>query len=75
MEKPETEDACESAQLPRTDLRRWRLRCIEGVHNWQYLSEDEASPAPQSFAEKYFLGLPIVSLAAALASCQSIAQN
>lgn len=50
--------------LPATDLRRWRLKSSqsEGVHNWLYLGEEEeARSLPQTFAEKYFLGLPTVS--------------
>lgn len=49
--------------LPATDLRRWRLNGSEseGVHHWLYLSEEEAKSVPQTFAEKYFLGLPTAS--------------
>jgi lanosterol synthase len=49
--------------LQNTDLARWRLRTNSiGVHFWHYLSEDEArNERPQSYPEKYFLGLPRVS--------------
>ena len=43
-----------------TDLRRWRLECTHGAHNWRYLTESDVGELPQSFAEKYFLGLPTV---------------
>ncbi|KAF2835332.1 squalene-hopene-cyclase [Patellaria atrata CBS 101060] len=42
----------------KTDLTRWRLRVENGRHMWTYLSDDEASEEPQSFLEKYWLGLP-----------------
>jgi hypothetical protein len=51
----------EDAGLASTDLRRWRLNSTEGVHHWRYLSEDKARQVPQSFAERYFLGLPTAS--------------
>jgi hypothetical protein len=49
-------------ELPTTDPERWRLELDHGAHSWRYLSErDLKRAAPQSTAEKYFLGLPIVS--------------
>lgn len=52
-----------SHDVPATDLRRWRLRSgeSEGVHHWLYLSEEESRSLPQTFAEKFFLGLPTAS--------------
>lgn len=52
-----------SYDLPATDLWRWRLKGSEpeGVHHWLYLSEEKARSVPQTFAEKYFLGLPTAS--------------
>ncbi|KAF2733119.1 terpene synthase [Polyplosphaeria fusca] len=46
--------------LPKTDSSRWRLYTNEeGVHCWTYLTEGaNAVERPQTFAEKYFLGLP-----------------
>lgn len=46
---------------PKSDLRRWRLKSTQGVHQWRYLNEADLKLGAQSFAEKYFLGLPTVS--------------
>lgn len=44
-----------------TDLTRWRLKDDESRHTWHYLEDDKlASEWPQSYAEKYFLNLPLV---------------
>jgi lanosterol synthase len=46
--------------LPATDLTRWRLHSHEGDHEWHYLNAAEASDGstrPQTFAERYLLGL------------------
>lgn len=44
-----------------TDRTRWRIRDDESNHTWHYLEDDEAAKEwPQSTAEKYFLGLPLV---------------
>lgn len=46
--------------LPATDLTRWRLHSHEGDHEWRYLDAAEASDGstrPQTFAERYLLGL------------------
>ncbi|KAL1917673.1 uncharacterized protein VTP21DRAFT_4066 [Calcarisporiella thermophila] len=44
----------------RTDLRRWRLNVYNGRHVWEYLTDDEeVKRRPQSFLEKYWLGLPL----------------
>lgn len=45
----------------RTDYSRWRLLDEAGRHTWHYLEDDEAAEKwPQSLADKYFLGLPLV---------------
>ncbi len=53
-QRPELED--------RTDFSRWRMRDDHGRHTWQYLEgDDEALKSwPQTHADKYFLGLPLV---------------
>jgi lanosterol synthase len=44
-----------------TDRTRWRMRDDESRHTWHYLEDDEAVKAwPQSLADKYYLGLPLV---------------
>ena len=46
-----------------TDIHRWRLRDEAGRQTWHYLETDEKVKAwPQSAADKYFLGLPLVSI-------------
>lgn len=45
---------------PRTDLYRWRLQSTEGTHRWKHLDQLDSVKQPQSLAEKYFLGLPMV---------------
>lgn len=45
----------------RTDRTRWRMRNDESRHTWHYLEDDEAAKAwPQTYADKYYLGLPLV---------------
>jgi hypothetical protein len=45
----------------KTDYARWRLLDEEGRHTWHYLTTDEQVKAwPQTIADKYHLGLPIV---------------
>ncbi|KAF2692080.1 terpene synthase [Lentithecium fluviatile CBS 122367] len=52
----------DSAFIQFTDPARWRLRTNTiDVHFWHYLSEEETKEEPQSFSEKYFLGLPRLS--------------
>ncbi|KAI7879668.1 terpene synthase [Lichtheimia hyalospora FSU 10163] len=42
-----------------TDLSRWRLRVEEGAQTWHYLETDqECREWPQTFWDKYHLGLP-----------------
>ncbi|KAG6318898.1 hypothetical protein E4U22_005015 [Claviceps purpurea] len=44
----------------KTDPTRWRLKDDDSRHSWLYLeSEKEAKDWHQSYAEKYFLGLPL----------------
>lgn len=45
----------------KTDPTRWRLKDDDSRHTWHYLADErEAKDWPQSYAEKYFLGLPLV---------------
>jgi lanosterol synthase len=45
----------------RTDYTRWRLLDERGRQTWHYLEDDEdVKEWPQSTADKYFLGLPLV---------------
>ncbi|KAK3942483.1 putative lanosterol synthase [Diplogelasinospora grovesii] len=53
-----------AAKRPRiedkTDYSRWRMRDDESRHTWHYLEDDEAAKDwPQTYADKYFLGLPL----------------
>ncbi len=50
------------AKLPaKTDRSRWRMLDDEGRHTWHYLEDDEkAKEWPQSYADKWYLGLPLV---------------
>jgi lanosterol synthase len=61
------EERVEAAKKPklseRTDYSRWRLQDDEGRQTWHYLEDDElVKDWPQTFADKYFLGLPIVGI-------------
>ncbi|OLY79011.1 Protostadienol synthase A [Smittium mucronatum] len=45
-----------------TDLTRWRLNVAEGRQTWEYLqSDEECQNRPQTFVEKYWIGLPYES--------------
>lgn len=45
----------------KTDYTRWRCRDDDGCLTWHYLADDEAAKEwPQSYADKYYLGLPLV---------------
>ncbi len=45
----------------KTDYSRWRLRDDRGRQTWHYLTTDEElKDWPQTTADKYHLGLPIV---------------
>ena len=51
----------------RTDLHRWRLLDERGRQTWHYLESDEdAAEWPQSTADRYFLGLPLVRVSIGL---------
>ena len=53
-----------SSQSESTDIQRWRLLDKAGQQTWHYLETDEEIEAwPQSTADRYFLGLPLVSSA------------
>jgi lanosterol synthase len=53
----------EDAFIAATDLSRWRLKVDHGRQTWHYLeSDDEDKNWPQSLIDKYWLGLPFVSL-------------
>lgn len=44
-----------------TDLGRWRLKAERGRQTWHYLSTDkEVELWPQTYADKYYLGLSLV---------------
>lgn len=45
-----------------TDIERWRLLDERGQQTWHYLKTDEQVKSwPQSAADRYHLGLPLVS--------------
>lgn len=45
-----------------TDIERWRLLDERGQQTWHYLETDEqVNDWPQSAADRYHLGLPLVS--------------
>lgn len=45
----------------KTDHTRWRLKDDDSRHTWHYLTDDKAAEEwPQSYAEKYYLNLPLV---------------
>lgn len=45
-----------------TDIQKWRLLDERGRQTWHYLETDEEVKAwPQSTADRYHLGLPLVS--------------
>lgn len=47
----------------RTDYSRWRLHDNDGRLTWRYLENDEeVKEWPQTFYDKYNLGLPTVRL-------------
>ena len=53
-----------SPKHPFTDYMRWRLcDTDDGCHVWDFLkTEDELTAHPPSDTDKYWLGLPLVSL-------------
>ncbi|WEW56962.1 squalene cyclase [Emydomyces testavorans] len=49
----------QAAREFRTDLTRWRLHVDNGRHVWKYVeNQRDLNENPQSFLEKYWLGLP-----------------
>jgi lanosterol synthase len=61
------EERDEAAKKPklseRTDYSRWRLQDDGGRQTWHYLEDEElVKDWPQTFADKYFLGLPTVRI-------------
>lgn len=53
----------------KTDYSRWRMRDDEGRQTWHYLEDDEAAKNwPQTTADKYFLGLPMVRVSGRICS-------
>lgn len=52
-----------NAEDQATDIQRWRLLDQRGQHTWHYLETDEEVKAwPQSTADRYHLGLPLVCI-------------
>ena len=55
-------DSQKAPELQTTDLNLWRLKVDEyGNHHWSDFNHDDGAfknEPPQTFAEKYFLGLP-----------------
>jgi lanosterol synthase len=48
--------------VDKTDYSRWRMLDEDGKHTWHYLDDDGvARKWPQTLADKYYLGLPLVS--------------
>lgn len=46
----------------KTDRTKWRMKDEDGRHTWKYLEGDDAAKEwPQTYADKYYLGLPLVS--------------
>ncbi|KAK7432419.1 Lanosterol synthase (Oxidosqualene--lanosterol cyclase) [Neonectria magnoliae] len=44
----------------KTDRTRWRVKDDDSRHTWHYLADDQAAKEwPQSYAEKYYLNLPL----------------
>jgi hypothetical protein len=49
-------------RIDKTDYSRWRMLDEDGKHTWHYLDDEEAARKwPQTLADKYYLGLPLVS--------------
>ena len=47
----------------KTDINRWRLLDERGRQTWHYMTtNDDAKNWPQSIVDRYFLGLPTVSI-------------
>jgi lanosterol synthase len=51
----------DAATQAKTDLTRWRMKDVNGVHTWHYLQTDEEVKAwPMSVAEKWYLWMDTV---------------
>ena len=60
------------SKLEKTDIARWRLLDEAGRQTWHYLETDKEVKAwPQSTADRYHLGLPLVNPSLAHRSLQS----
>lgn len=45
------------------DRTRWRMKSDGGCHTWHFLDDDDAVKKwPQSYADKWYLDLPLVSV-------------
>jgi lanosterol synthase len=56
-------------QLRETDISRWRCLDEEGRLTWHYLEDDDkAKEWPQSIADKWYLGLDLVSCLSPIAA-------
>ena len=63
-------------QVEKTDIYRWRLRDERGCQTWHYLETDQETEAwPQSIADRYFLGLPLVCSNCLLEECCDLRLN
>lgn len=60
------------ASQPFTDYTRWRLKVDDvGNHTWHYLADDQLTAWPQTKIDKYWIGLPFVSIVKMLETLQS----
>ena len=52
----------ESSNEPWTDYTRWRMRDTkDGAHLWDFIHDDEElAKRPQTYADKYWTGQPLV---------------
>ncbi|RSL89045.1 hypothetical protein CEP51_001385 [Fusarium floridanum] len=62
--EPEVKQGLAFPKQPRieakTDKTRWRIKDDDSNHTWHYLADDEAAKEwPQSYAEKWYLNLPL----------------
>ena len=55
-----------------TDIQRWRLLDEAGRQTWHYLETDQVKAWPQSTADRYHLGLPLVNSTPASRSFQPL---
>lgn len=55
------------------DKTRWRLKADGGRHTWHYLDNDVAIKEwPQSYADKWYLDLPLVSVDGVLSTVSQL---